>query len=79
MRKTTLIFSCVLAWSMPLASAAVHHLFIGSAGHPSEIYSLGYDDEAGSLTVLNTNDAEAVHPYVAFNVREIGTICQDEY
>jgi hypothetical protein len=70
MRGTALVFPCLLAWSMPLTFAAIHHSFIGSSKTPSAIYSLGYDDVANSLTLLNTNEADAVHPYLAFNVRD---------
>ena len=65
----TSIFSLILYLSVArLATAKVHHLFVGNLGLPASIYALEFDDQ--ELTLVNTRNitADSSHAWIAFDV-----------
>ncbi|KAL2169384.1 hypothetical protein VTG60DRAFT_6090 [Thermothelomyces hinnuleus] len=50
-----------------VASAGIHHLFVGNLVPPASIYALEFDDETNEFTVVKNNTADASHAWITFD------------
>jgi len=65
----TSFFASILYLSVvQLATAKIHHLFVGNLGLPASIYALEFDDQ--ELTLVNKRNitADSSHAWIAFDV-----------
>ena len=55
--------------SVPLASAAVHNLFVSNLRGAARIHALEFDDTTNTLTKLQSFHADSTHAWIQFDVR----------
>ena len=54
----------------PLASAAVHNLFVPNLKNSARIHALAFDDVVNTLTKLNSFQTDSTYAWIQFDVRE---------